>query len=88
MLVVLEVDRHLADRLHGVGVEHGAGAVAISAISSTGKIVPVSLLAHITETIAVFVGQQLAIFVEVEPALGVDVQPMDDVALVASCFSR
>ncbi len=60
--------------------------MAISAISSTGKIVPVSLFAHITETIAVCVRQLLAILREVEPALVVDVQSVDDVAVVAKLF--
>ena len=48
------VHRHLADGLHGVGVEdRRRAALTISAISSMGKITPVSLLAHMTETTAV-----------------------------------
>ena len=59
---------------------------ASSAISSTGNSVPVSLLAHITETTAVLLRQQFAIFFQVEPALAIDRKPMDDVAVFAELF--
>ena len=48
-----EVDRHVADRLHGVAVHDRAGrAGAAAATSATGCTVPTSLLAHITDTTA------------------------------------
>jgi hypothetical protein len=49
----LKVNGDLADRLHGVGVEQRAAAWAFLARSATGNSVPVSLLAHITDTTAV-----------------------------------
>jgi hypothetical protein len=46
-------------------------ACASSAICSTGNSVPVSLLAHITETMATLSAEQPLVFVHVEAALGV-----------------
>jgi hypothetical protein len=51
-LGVLEVDGHLADGLDGVGVEEDALLVRHFGHLLDGKQVPVSLLAHIAETIA------------------------------------
>ena len=50
--------------------------------------VPVSLLAHITETIGDAVVQQRLVFVHVEPALAVHLEPVDHVALLLQMLAE
>ncbi len=74
-LAFRQVHRDLADRLHRLGGE-GAASCASRASRSTGKIVPVSLFAHMIEAMAVF-GQRLRIGFHVEAAVLVDADDMD-----------
>ena len=74
-----DVHRHLADGLHGVGMEeHAVLAADLRQFAGLGKISPVSLLAHMTETRAVRSGSMCAAQrLAVDDAVAVDRQVGD-----------
>ncbi len=80
-----EVHRDLAEGLDRVGVQGTPNSAATAASSVTGRIVPISLLAHMTVARATSSGLRATAsrsVVGVNPAVGVDGEVLDGGALV------